>query len=218
MFKTFLNSKFKFSNEFFQTLGNNFSGNFNSASIGNLMINFPNYAKLQGDATKSKIQQQNDKSKRNLELISQREKEIAHDKHWELQKNDSNNTSEIITEFVFEDESTALEFISLVKEKCDELDHHPSWTYKANQLTKTYVLKINLTSHFAANNVTDKDYELAAFLTYEYEKAKTFYFNSKLRGVICTTATIAFAFFIYNYSLRRYKKATFQYNYLEIPQ
>lgn len=215
MFKTFLNSKFKFSNELFSNLGNNFGGNFNSASIGNLLINYPNYAKIQNENSQAKIKQDNEKSKRNYLSVTNTEKQVVKNSNWRLSENKENNTSELLTEFTFNDESIALDFISLVKDKCDEIDHHPSWTYKANHKTRTFTLKINLTSHFAKNNVTEKDYELAAYLTSEYHKLNQFYFDQKFRMLMSTTATIVFFFIFYSYTMKKYKNAKYHFTMLD---
>ena len=57
-----------------------------------------------------------------------------------------------------------------MKDKCDELDHHPQWSLTSNHSKNTYTLKIVLTSHFAKNNITGKDYELGAFLSEEFNR------------------------------------------------
>lgn len=215
MFKTFFNSKFKFANEI---VGNfsNFSGTFNSANIGNLLINHPSYLKSKDVNYQNNLKSINDKANKNFASVVERTKEIISDTNWKLIKNEKNNTSSIENRFIFNEENHALEFISLIKEKCDELDHHPSWTYTCNHIKREYVLTINLTSHFANNNVTDKDYELAAYLTYEYEKGQKFYFNNKMRKMIILSSNVLFTMFIYSYAKLRYEKAGHMYNCFEL--
>ena len=61
--------------------------------------------------------------------------------------------NELITRFFILDKlqkckKAAIIFMNLIKDKCDELDHHPEWTLSDN------ILKIRLTSHFNKNNVS----------------------------------------------------------------
>ena len=205
MFKTFLFSNFKFSNVSGKLGG--FSGGFNSSTIGNYFINYADYCKQKCINYENKIDDMNKKSKANFLLVTNRQKEISEQSDWILIKNEAKKTSSIQTTFIFKEENLALEFISLVKEKCDEIDHHPSWTYEANSLTYKYTVTVNLTSHFAQNNVTEKDYELAAYLSYEYERMKVFMFKGELRKMIHLSAFVGFTLFLYSYGLSKYKNS-----------
>jgi pterin-4a-carbinolamine dehydratase len=215
MFKTFFHSKFRFSNELVYNFSS-FTGSFNSANIGNLLMNHPSYLQNKDITYQNNLKILNEKANRNFASVIERTKEIVLETKWKLTKNEHTNTSSIDNRFVFRAENHALEFISLVKEKCDELDHHPSWTYTCDNIKQEYVLAISLTSHFANNNVTDKDYELAAYLTYEYEKGQTFYFNNKLRKMVVLSFNVLFTLFIYSYVKGRYEKAGQKYNSFQL--
>jgi hypothetical protein len=58
-------------------------------------------------------------------------------------------------------------FINLVKDKCDQIDHHPEWSVHDNQLD------VKLTSHYLGNKVGDKDWELAAYMSQYYNERNT---------------------------------------------
>lgn len=215
MFKTFFHSKFKFANEIVCNFSS-FSGSFNSANIGNLLMNHPSYLQNKDVNYQKNVKTLNEKANKNFASVVERTKEIVLETKWILTKNEHNNTSSIDNRFVFNTEKNALEFISLVKEKCDELDHHPSWTYTCDNIKNEYVLAISLTSHFAKNNVTDKDYELAAYLTYEYEKGQTFYFNNKMRKMVVLSFNVLFTLFLISYAKGRYEKAGQKYNSFQL--
>lgn len=213
MFKSFFHSKFKFTNEMVSSFG--FNNAFNSAQIGNLLINYPNYMANQEASTQNKQKAMSEKQKRNFQLVIERSKEIVLQSDWKYEKNSNNNTSYIEKKFTFPQERLALEFISLVKDKCDELDHHPSWTFTCDHIHNVYTLTINLTSHFSKNNVSDKDYELAAYLTYEYERIRIFYFNETFRKYIVVGASVLFVFLLYtsvrsSYYKRNYRSYPFK--------
>mmetsp|Transcript_27031 Transcript_27031/g.28065 ORF Transcript_27031/g.28065 Transcript_27031/m.28065 type:complete len:229 (-) Transcript_27031:68-754(-) len=216
MFKTFLNSKFKFANEIICSLGNNTGTGFNSSTIGNILINHPQYFKSQQDKYKKTTEILNEKRNRNFDNVSDREKEITLESDWTLNKNEEENTSSIERKFVFRQESHALEFISVVKDKCDEIDHHPSWTFTSDHAIREYTIRVNLTSHFNENNVSEKDYELAAYLTYEYERLNTFVFKSYFSKCAQLGTGLLFAFFIYSYAKKRYEKSYRRYNSFEL--
>lgn len=206
MFKSFFQTKFKFSNEVISNFFSSHSNTFNSSTLGNLAFNYAAYMKGVAANQENKFKILAEKSQKNIALISQRQREIVNESDWIYTRNQESNTSSIERKFAFDEESQALEFISVVKEKCDEIDHHPSWTYTADNIKKEYVININLTSHFAQNNVTDKDYELAAFLTYEYERLRTFFFNNHMRSLITISLNTLLVIFVYKYVLRKYNK------------
>jgi hypothetical protein len=64
--------------------------------------------------------------------------------------------------------------------------------------------------------VTDKDYELAAYLTYEYEKGQTFYFNNRMRKMVVLSFNVLSALLIYTYVKGRYEKAGQKYNSFDL--
>lgn len=195
MFKTFFASKFQFTHDFI-TPFTQFS-NQGSISIGNYMINYPAYKGIleKSNENKTKAQKQKDDNNANKNIF-QRQREILEQSDWKLINNKEDNTSSIEKVFNFSEESYALEFISLVKDKCDELDHHPSWIYKANQIDKLYVITINLTSHFNNNQVSDKDYELGSYLQYEYEQLTILFNKSYIRKIVGFSLSALTIFYI----------------------
>jgi hypothetical protein len=60
-----------------------------------------------------------------------------------------------------------IKYVNLVKDKCDQLDHHPDWSINDN------ILDVKLTTHYIGNKVSDKDWELAAFMSQYYNERNT---------------------------------------------
>lgn len=92
--------------------------------------------------------------------------------------------------------------MNIVKTKCDELDHHPDWSLNNNTLT------VKLTTHDNGNNVTHKDWELAAFMSqvyeegsYKYDKTKMCYLKY-LTGLGLFLGGVYFAIWIYKLKTR----------------
>ena len=105
----------------------------------------------------------------NYTQVTEKEKEILKDNNWKFIINENHSSIENI--FIFNSNYEAIEFINLVKEKCDEIDHHPFWVLEKLSNNKTS-LNVNLTSHFNNNNITDKDIFIGAFMTYNYNYLK----------------------------------------------
>ena len=199
MFKTFLASKFSFSNGLvlpFLTKSNN-----GSASIGNFIINFPAFRQNKLNAILDKANDVNIKHKKNFQQVTEREKEILKLSNWTFKKEGENSSIE--KEFIFKTQYHALEFISQVKDKCDFIDHHPCWEYSSSSgVTK---VKVNLTSHFAANTITDKDIYLGAYMTYKYEEL-LYVFNSRCsRTLIGGSLSLVVALLLISLSCNKYK-------------
>lgn len=212
MYKTFFNSKFKFLSHISSGMT---IGSLNSTNIGNYFINYPEYQKSLKSQHQEKFKLEEKSQINNFLLVDKRYKEIAEQTNWKLISDSGNNTSSIEKVFLFNEEKYALEFISLMKDKCDEIDHHPSWTFNSNNSTKTYSINVNLTSHFAKNNVTEKDYEMAAYMSYEYEKLMSLYKDSKFRTMISLSSTVLFFLFIFSYGFSKYNKEKKRYNCLD---
>lgn len=165
MFKILFQSKFKFSSEIISPLTE--ASNQGSSTVGNLMINYPN-AKHHQDEKNAKWLKILTKYSRTLRYGSYRETEVIEDLQWFLKKTDNSSTSVITKTFEFPEEYLALEFISLLKEKCDETNNRPSWTLTTDTHKGKFTICIELTSQFA-KCITDRDYDIAAYLTYEYD-------------------------------------------------
>jgi hypothetical protein len=88
--------------------------------------------------------------------------------------------------------------MNIAKAKCDELDHHPDWSLNGN------TLDIKLSTHDHGNNVTLKDWELAAYFTQIYEEGSFKYDKTKmcylkyLTGLGLLVGSIYIALWIYN--------------------
>lgn len=210
MYKSFLNSKFKFLN--FASSGLSMVS-LNSTNIGNYFINYPQYQKSVNSLSKEAFKHEENTQIKNFLLVEKRYKEIAEQTNWKLSSNASNNTSSIENTFIFTEEKYALEFISSMKDKCDDIDHHPSWTFTSTN--NSYSINVNLTSHFAKNNVTEKDYELAAYMSYEYEKLTKLCKNSRFRTLISLSSTLLFFMFIFSYGFSKYNNEKKRYNCLD---
>ncbi len=137
-----------------------------SQSIGNAIINYPAFRENTLTKIKAKYE------KENLRQINEDKKTLDNEKayiiqeKWSFHSTNEGKNSSIERIFNFSSNYRAQEFINYVKDKCDEIDHHPCWTI-SNHNNET-LLKINLTSHFAGNNITNMDIHLAAYMTYHY--------------------------------------------------
>lgn len=74
---------------------------------------------------------------------------------WEIVQHAQNNTA-LRRQFVFKDFSEAFGFMSRCALAAEKQDHHPDWHNVYNRVT------INLTSHDAQNQITQKDLILAS--------------------------------------------------------
>jgi 4a-hydroxytetrahydrobiopterin dehydratase len=157
--------------------------------------NYPQYINLRFSNYESKWKMHNHKAFQDLKAIHENQKHIA-EKTWKLEENSYNHTSSLHREFTFNSTSSAITYMNIVKEKFDEVNHHPEWTLD-NVNNK---LSVNLTSHYAKNNVTVKDYELAAFMNYQYEERCSYswrfdFFNQK--AISFGAAALLFAIGLY---------------------
>lgn len=71
-----------------------------------------------------------------------------------------NNALEIT--FMFRHFEDAMSFMQALVPKISQLNHHPTWENTYNQI------KVRLQTHYAGNQVTDKDRELARLMDKEY--------------------------------------------------
>ena len=62
----------------------------------------------------------------------------------------------LVAELSFSDFVAAFEFMTIVAELAESLNHHPEWSNVYNRVN------IRLTTHDAGNRVTEKDRELAS--------------------------------------------------------
>lgn len=202
MFKAFFAGKFKLVNGFVSPFTGMSSAG--SLSIGNYIINYPQYVQMKEEGYKQKFIAQTENAIKHSKAIAENQRDYI-SSTWTFLKDESQNTSSIERTFEFKEEYLALEFISLVKEKCDALDHHPFWTFSADHQNKKYSLKINLTSHFAQNNVTENDYDVASYLTYEYERLTQIYRGRCFRGMLSLSLTTILSLIIIKTIVNKYK-------------
>lgn len=216
MFKSFYTNKFKFTHDFVSSFSG-FSAQGGSLSIGNYLINYPAYQSIVNNKLEDKYKKLNNISKNNKNLINEYQKELIDSSKWEYLKSadesnkkfneddKDNSTSSLNRKYYFSHEHDALEFINIMKEKCDEIDHHPSWTFICNHASKSYCININLSSHFNNNNVSEKDYELAIYLEYEFERYKLLFGKRQVRFYIGLSLTFLLFLYLYNKFLKIYK-------------
>ena len=88
-----------------------------------------------------------------------------------------------------------------VSKFCTELDHHPEWRLEG------LTLKVNLTSHFRDNTVSEKDYQLAQEMNFVFKNLR----NARPYAQFRTTHLIEFlvaigligTFFLHRYYYHR---------------
>lgn len=73
---------------------------------------------------------------------------------------------QLYRKFEFPDFKSAFEFMTLVAQKAETLQHHPTWTNTYNSV------EIWLTTHDANNTVTSKDWQLAKEIDGVYDGVK----------------------------------------------
>lgn len=206
MFKTFFASKFKLSNHNFLSSFSGIGGESNSTIIGNYIINYPAYKSHLDKTQQEKSNRQSEASKKDSLQVKLRKSEILNESNWEFIRKEGENQSELTVKLHFNDEASALDLISLIKDKCDEMDHHPSWKLTCDSENKEYILKINLTSHFENNNVTEKDYELGAFIQYEYERMMMVVYKNKYRKYFEMSCGLFVSVLLFTFTYEKYKK------------
>lgn len=202
MFKSFFSSSFSFKNGLIIPFLKPIS--FNSTYIGNLIINYPSARKNQLESIISKYETVNLKHVQNLNDVTENEKEIITSNKWRLVSSNESKNSSLKQEFSFGSKEKALEFISIVKNRCDEIDHHPLWIIQKNS-QNGYDLNVDLTSHFANNNVTKMDIYLAAYFSYNYDYIGIIKTRCE-RKMFAYVLSIIFVYFIYSFSSKKYRK------------
>ena len=85
-------------------------------------------------------------------------------KDWEL----APDNSYLRKTFDFPTPDHAHYFVNEISKFCTTSDHHPEWSMIGNKS-----IKVNLTSHFAGNKVSLKDYELAQHMNKIHGSAKS---------------------------------------------
>jgi len=113
-------------------------------------------------------------------------------KDWEFNQGDK--TSSLLKEFSFETRQHALIFINIIKDKCDEINHHPEWSLYSNDKGDN-ILRVFLTTHDQNNIVSSKDYELASFMSYNFQETSSYNYkyNRRIQSLISSGFSIATA-------------------------
>jgi len=109
--------------------------------------------------------------------------------------------------------------MSIIKDKCEEIDHHPEWS-----LGNDNVLRVRLTSHFLNNKISQKDYELAAFISHKYEEKGdySFKYNKTVQRLVSysfsgVVALLSFAVFYYSYvNFKRRNTTSYDFYFTKI--
>lgn len=106
-----------------------------------------------------------------------------------------------------------MQFVDKMRPKCNELDHHPEWQIINN------VIKVKLTSHFNNNNVSAKDYELAAYFALSYDDscglASYQPYLSYLLGAGIISGIAFIALYLYNFK-RNYRFTSMDFMFARI--
>ena len=92
--------------------------------------------------------------------------------------------------------------MNYIKDKANEIDHHPEWQIKDN------ILRVRLTSHFNNNNLSEKDYEIAAYMSQLYDSEISLITNKKVHRYFNVILSISFVlsllyFVLYLKNLKR---------------
>ena len=154
----------------------------------NYIFNYPVYCEARDTIAIEKMSKSNEKSIHDLKEIQKYHKSLA-EKHWKLDETHQPHSSFLVRDFKFNSSEETFIFMNLLKEKCNELDHHPEWAVQGDNLT------IKLTSHFNKNNVSPKDYELAAFISIHYNHGTGFLFTKRNNQKFISNAMAAIFIF-----------------------
>jgi pterin-4a-carbinolamine dehydratase len=128
---------------------------------------FPTWEKKRDLQNTLAIELRNNKAHKDIHIIENHHKDLS-TQSWT--KKIDNDRSYLIRNLTFSTREEAFIFMNIIKEKCEELDHHPEWVLKSNNS-----LEISLTSHTHKNNVSEKDYNLAAEINREFENSKNYW-------------------------------------------
>jgi pterin-4a-carbinolamine dehydratase len=169
--------------------------NFATTSITRRLFDYNGYRQSLDNSLPERYVITNQKYLNDLAAIQNNQKEIAM-RDWALNENKEQKTSALQREFNFDSRDDALNFMNVVKGKFDELDHHPEWVLNQNN-----GVSLRLTSHFNNNNVTPKDYELAAYLSQQYEQRGAYWikFNRTRHDIFITLTAIVLGVAVVSY-------------------
>ncbi|GET86630.1 pterin-4-alpha-carbinolamine dehydratase, putative [Leishmania tarentolae] len=78
----------------------------------------------------------------------------------------ANNENIIVRDYVFANFTEAIRYMDTVAPICEKMQHHPCWSNVYNRL------HVELTTHDANNNVTQKDVDLAKAMNETYEEMR----------------------------------------------
>lgn len=139
----------------------------NPRPLCNYLFNYPQYEKDMDSKLPSYWEKDNKEYQKDFESIRSQQMSYALKTNWVESVNKEDNTSCLMRQFKFINNQSLSQFVNSMKEKCDELDHHPEWAISPNN-----VLQVKLTSHFKKNNISTKDYQLAAEMSLVYESVE----------------------------------------------
>lgn len=185
----------------------------------NFVLNYPEYVNQKDRKYQEKFQRDNIRALKDIQEIQTEQKNIA-EKDWRLDEDHSLKNSFLSRDLKFSSAKESLVFFNLIKNYCDEIDHHPEWTVQEKNI------HIKLTSHYLNNNVSPKDYELAAFISRKYEERNfnNFKYNScnqtMLRNAAAVGISIATVFVLvqfYNF-YRNYRTTSRDFYFTKIPK
>jgi len=188
--------------------------------LPNFFFKYPVFEKQRDSILPDKYNQDNENYLRDIQTIQEYTKQIAI-QEWKVHEDQSNNktVSSLNRELSFDNREHALIFMNIIKEKCEEIDHHPEWSLGIDN-----ILKIRLTSHFLNNNISPKDYELAAFISNKYQEKSDYNlkYNKTTQRLVSysfsgVVALLSFALFYYTYTnLKRRNTTSFDFYFTRI--
>jgi pterin-4a-carbinolamine dehydratase len=183
----------------------------------NSIFNYSEYIKQKDRYYEEKWHRDNIHALKDIKEIQNEQRRIA-EKDWTLHEDQAPHKSYLSRDLKFSSAKETIVFLNLIKNYCDEIDHHPEWTLQDKNL------HIKLTSHFVNNNVSPKDYDLAAFISQKYEERNynNFKYNSCnqtwLRNAAAVGISIATVFALvqfYNF-IRHYRSTSRDFYFTKI--
>jgi pterin-4a-carbinolamine dehydratase len=165
-------------------------------------FNYPIFEKERDSHLAEKFKQDNQNYTRDMKAIEEYKKKIVI-QDWKINEEKINYilSAHLYRELSFDNREHALIFMNIIKDKCEEIDHHPEWSLGTDN-----VLRVRLTSHYLNNNLSPKDYELAAFISQKYEEKGdyNFKYNKTVQRLVSysfsgVVALLSFAVFYYTY-------------------
>ena len=157
-------------------------------TMSNYFINYPLYCSERENRIASNFEKQNLQYYYDLQEIKNTQKKIASKDRKFIESSDR---SYLTRQLQFNSREECVQFINVIKNNLNELDHHPEWNIEDK------ILNINLTSHFLKNKVSDLDWQVAALISQKYDDRffNKYALNQKSQTLISYSAGLLFVLF-----------------------